>query len=288
VGSHGSRFDQEFLQREIQSFSVNPQGAIGFECSLRPLACLNGFLDARDVWAFDVRTDYHNSSATRSSGATSKLSILTTIDALADLWGPVCAELVNNDASASQPPRIKKYNVAKGCIRRVPDKAGSSGSGPVKCHWYSWTEVQRRRLSRFFTGQQAGAEDLTMSLDDKLLIGTEMTANPECTFSLQEYEMNYNDIIREAGPKPSTWRFDGVAVALQLAAPKFVTLQIEGQTKRLPQVTVKESDWKCKASATEADPPDGTRTGAVAAPNSGMVEYAVGPGLCEGPRGRLG
>ncbi|KAI3325876.1 hypothetical protein HD806DRAFT_426204 [Xylariaceae sp. AK1471] len=243
VGSHGSRFDREYFKREIGLFIVNLQGAFGFDCRLRRLACLSGFLDARDVWVFDLRDNTKLPTAP-SSRTEDKLSILTTIDALADIWGPVCAELVDGDAATTQPSRVKKYNVAKGCIRRVPDMASSSHAGFVKCHWYSWAEVQRRRLSRIFTGRQAHAEELSISLEDKLLIGTELTVNGGCDFSLQEYEMNYGDIIREAGPRPSSWRFDGVAVSLQLAAPKFVTIQIEGQTKRLPEKTVKENAWQ--------------------------------------------
>ncbi|KAI1377583.1 hypothetical protein F4677DRAFT_41307 [Hypoxylon crocopeplum] len=255
VGSHGSRFDQEQFEREMQSFSVNPEGTFGFDCSLRPLACLNGFLDARAVWAIDIRND-NSPSASEVGVAKGKLSILTTIDALADIWGPVYAEVAGHEASANHLTRVKKYNVSKGCIRRVSDRTASlNPGGIVKCHWYSWAEEQRRRLSNLFSRSSAGGEGLTMSLDDRLLIGTEMSIKHDCTFSLQEYEMNFGDVIRESGPKPSTWRFDGVAVSLQIAAPKVITLQIEGQTKRVPQTTVKENAWqKWNSNPERANP----------------------------------
>ncbi|KAH7035982.1 uncharacterized protein B0I36DRAFT_347689 [Microdochium trichocladiopsis] len=247
AGSHGSRFDIEYFGRTIERISANVAGVLGFECTLRSLACLNGFLDTRSVWTFTI---FNGAGPPRPREARflKPLSILTTIRALADIWGPVSAELTDHQQSGIRNPRVKKYVVSKGCIRRVPDRAGSSGSRVVKCHWYSWQEEQRRRLSRFFSGSR---ENLTMALDDKLLIGTNMSVNHGCTFSLQEYEMNYNDKIREAGPRPSRWKFDGLAMSLQVAAQGFVVLQIEGQTKRLPETTVKESAWQKWSSNPE-------------------------------------
>jgi hypothetical protein len=253
VGSHGSRFDQEYFKRAIPSFSVNLDGAFSFDCQLRRLSCLNGFLNARKVWVFDVR-DKNKLTTTPGSRADVKLSILTTIDVLADIWGPVYAELVDGDTMSAQTGRVKKYNVAKGCIRRIPDRASSPHAEFVNCHWYSWAEEQRRRLSRIITSH-ARAEDLTMSVDDKLLIGTEMRVNKGCDFSLQEYESTYDNLIREAGPRPSSWRFDGIAVSLQIAAPKLAMIQIEGQSKRLPEKTVKESAWqRWNANPERANP----------------------------------
>ncbi|KAI1840949.1 hypothetical protein JX266_012885 [Neoarthrinium moseri] len=243
VGSHAARFDSEYFTKETPEFVVSKRAGLGFSCSLRQLACLNGFLDAKAVWAFDVhvRADQAAKNPNRESN---KLSILTTIDALADIWGPVYAEVAHSGSPAGQPTLVKKYNVSKGCIRRVPDRASSPNAGIFKCHWYSWAEEQRRRLARFFVEPITGSQDLTMSLDDKLLIGTEMTTNPACTFTLQEYEMNFGDLLTELGPKPSTWKFDGIAMSLQLAAPKVVAIQIQGQTKRIPEVSVKEHTWQ--------------------------------------------
>ncbi|KAI9152315.1 Ubiquitin-60S ribosomal protein L40 [Paramyrothecium foliicola] len=239
VGSHSSRFYQNLLSNGVPRLAFNSEGSLGFEFALYPLACLHGFLNAQSVWAFDVH------SGTKAFAADippkkAKLSILTTIDALADIWGPIYAELVSQE----KPARVKKYNVSKRCIRRVPNKNDSTDSGVIRCHWYSWAGEQRRRLSSLIPGSSSRTEHLTMGLDDKLLIRTEMTVKHGCTYSLTDYEMNYSDHIREAGPKPSSWRFDGVAVTLQVAAPKVMAIQIEGQSKRIPETTVKEFAWQ--------------------------------------------
>jgi ubiquitin len=245
VGSHGSRFDQEYFGRELPSLNVNAQGKLQFDCRLQPLACLNSFLNAKSVWTFCLRVNA--GQPLTPATVIKKLSILTTIDALSDIWGPVWAETPSKDdslATSSGPVRVTKYHVSKGCIRRVRVGDSPSKPGVVECHWYSWAEEQRRRFSRLISGPFRTTEELTMSLDDKLLIGTEMTVKYSCTFTLQEYEMNFGDMIRESGPKPSTWRFDGVAAALQIAAPKVITFQIEGQSKKLPETTVKEDAWQ--------------------------------------------
>ncbi|CAG9950033.1 unnamed protein product [Clonostachys rosea f. rosea IK726] len=190
AGSHASRNDFQDFEAETADFSCNKDGCFRFQCKMQTLACLNGFLDAREKNL--------SSTATTAGGAKEPLSILTTIDALSDIWGPVYAEAIHQDSSTEKPYRVKKYNVSKGCIRPLPRQSTYS-DGYVKCHWYSW--------------QRSSDDDPTMSLDDKLLIGTEMTIKPDCTFNMTEYEMNYGNAIYAAGPKPSTWKFDGVAVS---------------------------------------------------------------------------
>jgi ubiquitin len=244
VGSHGSRFDQEYFGRELNSLNVNAAGILQFDCCLQPLACLNGFLNAKAVWTFRLSVSAEQLLLPRTG--VKKLSVLTTIHALSDIWGPVWAETTGKDdlqATSNEPVRVTKYHVSKGCIRRVRGNEPSK-PGVVECHWYSWAEEQRRKFSRLISDPFRRTEELTISLDDKLLIGTEMTVKHSCTFSFQDYEMNYGDIIRESGPKPSTWRFDGVAAALQIAAPKIIMIQIEGQSKKLPEKTIKEDAWQ--------------------------------------------
>jgi hypothetical protein len=250
VGSHGSRFDQEYFGRELKSLNVIAQSKLQFDCSLQPLACLNGFLDAKSVWTFRWRVSVEE--PLMPAPATKKLFILTTIDALSDIWGPVWAE---TQVASNGPVRVIKYHVSKGCIRRVRVGDSPSKPGVVECHWYSWTEEQRRKFSRLISSPFTTTEELTMSLDDKLLIGTEITIKHSCKFTLNEYEMNFGDMIRESGAKPSTWRFDGVAAALQIVTPKVVTFQIEGQSKKIPEKTVKEDAWhKWNSRPEDANP----------------------------------
>ncbi|KAI0145139.1 hypothetical protein GGR57DRAFT_480907 [Xylariaceae sp. FL1272] len=242
VGSHGSRFDRQYLEHDQDRFEVESPAGIGFECRLHSLACLSGFLDSRQVWVFRVRREPRDPRYAPARSAMKKdLSVLTTIDAFADIWGPVYAEVVSADILSVAEARIKKYNVAGGCIRRVP---GNHSDAIVKCHWFSWMGEKRRKMSRLFTAPQTRTEDATMSVADKLLIGASLDTNGGCTFSLNEYELTYYANIGESGPKPSSWRFDGVAVSLQLATPKVVMLQIEGQSKRIPETTVKDNAWQ--------------------------------------------
>ncbi|CAH0054222.1 unnamed protein product [Clonostachys solani] len=252
AGSHTSRNDFQDFEAETANFSCNKDGCFRFQCHMQTLACLNGFLDAREVWVFEVQS--RSTSPQRQlqqGGSKEPLSILTTIDALSDIWGPVYAEAIPQDSSAEKPHRVRKYNVSKGCIRPLSRQPVSS-DGYVKCHWYSWAEEQRRRFSSLFSGR---SKDPTISVDDKLLIGTEMTVKPDCTFNMTEYEMNYGNAIYAAGPKPSTWSFDGVAVSLELAAPKFVMLQIKGKAKRVPETTIKEHAWQKWSSSPESANP---------------------------------
>ncbi len=47
VGSHAARFDTEILQREMDHLRFDLRNNLSFDCSLRTLACLEGFLDAK-------------------------------------------------------------------------------------------------------------------------------------------------------------------------------------------------------------------------------------------------
>jgi hypothetical protein len=98
--------------------------------------------------------------------------------------------------------------------------------------------VQDFRLR--FSNLVTRTEELTMSVDDKLLIGTELRQNPSCNYTLQEYEMSYGQLMRTLGPKPSTWKLDGATMAVQVAAPKVVAFQIQGNVKKVPETTIKQ------------------------------------------------
>ncbi|KAH8807584.1 hypothetical protein F5884DRAFT_731446, partial [Xylogone sp. PMI_703] len=239
VGSHAARFDIETFQKETTSFRFDIQNSLSFDCSLRTLACLNGFLDAKSVWVFRAGVNLPPATIQDGKNKTKGLFILTTIDALADIWGSVWAEPVEETAANEKDVRIKKYHVSKGVIRRVREDAVPLVHGTVRCHWYSWTQDYRRRFSTLFSK----TDNLTMAVNDRLLIGDEVQMNNKCTYSLQEYEMDYYDRINELGTKPSAWKLDGVSMAVQLSAPKVFAFQIQGNVKRVPETTVKEHLW---------------------------------------------
>lgn len=185
VGSHAARFDTEIFKREMNPLRFDPQNNLSFDCSLRTLACLDGFLDAKLVWVFRAGVNLPSATIQVKNKNQKKLSILTTIDALADIWGSVWAEAREEGVADEKLVRVKKYHVSKGVIRRVREDSEPLIQGAVKCHWYSWTQDYRRQFSTLLTKP----DDLTMAVDDKLLIGNKMRINNDCTYSLQEYEM---------------------------------------------------------------------------------------------------
>lgn len=249
VGSHASRFDVDYLTQETQHLTFKTRHGVAFDCSLRPLTCLHGFLDTKSVWVFRFGTDLGELAF--GNRANRPLSILTTIAALSDIWGPVWGEAVDDGSSGTQPRLIKKYHVSKGCIRRVKEGSDPRVPGAVRCHWYNWKDDQRRRFSNLFSR----SEELLMSVGDKLLIGAELTIKRSCDYTLQEFEMNYGSQICDLGPRASSWKFDGGAVALQVAAPKIITIQLEGTFKKIPETTVKQSIWqKWKFKPERANP----------------------------------
>jgi hypothetical protein len=239
AGSHVMRFDTEIFQGDKNPLRFDLQNNLSFDCSLRTLACLDGFLDAKSVWVFRAGVNLQSAAIQGKNKKQKKLSILTTIDALADIWGSVWAEAGEQVVADESQARIKKYHVSKGVIRRVRENAEPLIQGAVKCHWYSWREDYRRRFTTLLTKK----DDLTMAVDDKLLIGDEIRIKHDCTYSLQEYEMAYGDMINSLGTKPSAWKLDSVAMAVQLSAPKVVAFQIQGNVKKVPETTVKQYLW---------------------------------------------
>lgn len=239
VGSHAARFDTEIFQREMDPLRFDLPNNLSFDCSLRTLACLEGFLDAKLVWVFRAAVNLSSVTIQSKDKNSKKLSILTTIDALADIWGSVWAEAEEQFVAGKKHVRVKKYHVSKGVIRRVREDAAPLIRGAVKCHWYSWAQDYRRRFSTLLSR----TVDLTMAVDDKLLIGNEVRTNNSCTYSLQEYEMNYSDMINSLGTMPSAWKLDGVTMGVQLTGPKVVAFQIQGNVKKVPETTIKQYLW---------------------------------------------
>ncbi|KAL1596648.1 hypothetical protein SLS60_009296 [Paraconiothyrium brasiliense] len=231
AGSHASRFDVIHLDQDTEFISVAQDSGLSFTCSIRPLACLGGFLDSKSVWVFRVAGLAGEFFNVAPSDTKAKLSILTQISTLADVWGPIWAE-----AEANEKESVTKYHVSKGCIRRVRRSTVSEIPGAVQCHWYSWPQDYMRRFSSLISR----SETLSMNLNDKLLIGTDLRENPSCTYTLAEFEMNYGDLMRTLGPGPSSWMLDGATVAVQFTAPKVVAFQIQGNVKKIPETTVKQ------------------------------------------------
>lgn len=52
MGSHSTRFDQDYLSEDHAEIVADLGNKVGFLCFLRRLACLNKFVNGREVWTF--------------------------------------------------------------------------------------------------------------------------------------------------------------------------------------------------------------------------------------------
>jgi hypothetical protein len=139
VESHGSRFGLH-VGSNIDRVDILTRKQFWLvTCSLERLACLNGFLNT-PVWVFKInRIQFPHESE--------GLSILTCMDAFADIWGPVWAIPAEQKSSSNH---IKQYNLSRGCIRRTENEL-SVVEGAVVCHWYGGPGSTTRSFSSIST-----------------------------------------------------------------------------------------------------------------------------------------
>ncbi|SPO01353.1 uncharacterized protein DNG_04029 [Cephalotrichum gorgonifer] len=234
TGSHGCRFDQDYLQLDARAFEVNWEDSpVNFRCSLTQLACLNDFLDKKEVWVFELRG---GRSAPAPSLSNRPLDVLTNMADFADIWGPVYAVPEPKGGG-----RIRQYNVSKGIICKVKGRAQTAFPNAVRCHWHSHSSWMRGLAMKLLPP----SEDLCLSPDDLLLIGDVMTENHACRFTLDHYEAGYGNLMGELGTKDSEWRWDTRGVSGTLS--KIFGVTISGTQKRIPQTPLKEKildKWK--------------------------------------------
>ena len=233
TGSHGSRFDKDYLNREVAAFEVGLQARspFSFRCSLTRLACLHNFLDKREVWVFELGS----SDRTWESPYTRPLSILTKIKDFADIWGPVYAVPVDKKAD-----KIRQYNVAKGIISRT-SRTPSTLRNAIKCHWYSRESWLQGLKMKYLPP----SGESYLSPGDLLLISGRVPASSEimvekegCNYTLDMYEEDYGIEFNELGTKHSEWRLDGRGVSFGLS--KIVGLSGTLNQKLIPERTLQE------------------------------------------------
>lgn len=229
VGSHGSRFNDKYMA--INSQQINVVGTSGdefsFRCYLQRMACLDGFLDSRLVWVFEL----HSGASTdvRAEQQSGKgMLLLTTMDAFGDLWGPVWSIPMNDGNS------IKQYNVSKGVIYPISGKRSARADGAVPCHWHSWASFYRLRMSNLFKRH----EELGLATDDLLLIGGEFRHNGECDYTLDKFEEDFENQIDVIGTTPETWRLENRSLGLSFS--KMLGVAVTGTQKKIPQTTLKQ------------------------------------------------
>jgi hypothetical protein len=231
VGSHGSRFDIEFINKDVAYFDVlgASDTALSFRCSRQRLACLNGFLNSREVWVFEC---YFGSRIVTSvqKGKSSKLLLLTKMDAFADVWGPVWSI----PATSGKWKRIKQYNVSNGIIYPLGDKDAIEVDGAVRCHWDNWASFYGRRMTKIFKE----SEEITIDSDELLLIGGFFQENRECDSKLEDFEEDFEDSLEPLGTRPESWRMDGRGISFGFS--KILGVTVFGAQKKVPQTPLKQ------------------------------------------------
>lgn len=232
VGSHGLRFDLDFIKTDTPSILVNSgdEGGLSLECSLQQLACLDEFLDRHKMWVFQSYAGQQPAQTAGSKKAGRPMSILARMEDFADLWGPIWSIPVGED----HPNRIKQYNTSKGVICRVSAKPADADQGIVKCHYYSWSSFQRRQESTLLSHEQG----YFMEKNDLLLIGMRFREKGSCIYGIGDFERSYGNEMGVLGTSNSTWRLESRAVGLSFS--KLVGIQVQGTQKQIPETTLKQ------------------------------------------------
>lgn len=162
-------------------------------CRRRSLACLDGFLQRQEVWVF-----YSSSLLEITIGALDDvverpISLLTTIDKFAGVWGPVFAV----KTSGEEENGILQYNAGNGVIRPFANaETGGRFKGAVACHWAAEPGHFLRRISRTVWNFLDPFPKMVMKKDDVLLIGHILGCNDGgCEYSLSDFEWDYSERI---------------------------------------------------------------------------------------------
>ena len=234
VGSHGSRFDHKYLERDCSIIvGESEDSTLGFRCSLRSLSCLDEFIDKKKVWVFQMygsHRGYHNLYGLDSTNITGPLSVLTRMEDLADIWGPVWT-------MPTATGFIKHYRVSKGLICRVKSRTPCKIPNAVECHYYS------RASSALFYGRQAlnllsRPEELLLAKDDLLLIAGRLQENHYCKYEISDFAADFEHEMTILGTKSSTWKTETRTLALGVS--KIFGATVSGSQKLIPETTLKQ------------------------------------------------
>jgi hypothetical protein len=231
VGSHGSRFDMDYVKKDVAHFDVlgASDKAFSFRCGRQRLACLNGFLDSREVWVFECNPGNRIPTSVEKRKS-NRMFLLTRMDAFADIWGPVWSV----PATSGEDNKIKQYNVSKGVIYPLRDKKMNEVEGAIRCHWDNWASFYGRRMTNIFKG----SKEISIDPDDLLLIGGMFRENWECNYLLQDFEDDFEDCLEPLGTSPESWRME--SRGLSLGFSKIFGITASGTQKRFPQTTLKQ------------------------------------------------
>ncbi|PVH70398.1 hypothetical protein DL98DRAFT_521650 [Cadophora sp. DSE1049] len=233
MGSHGSRFDIEHMGQDQSTFLVagdSESTVIGFRFSLKSLACLDEFLNYQKVWTCQPLW----AEPKVSESMNRPLSILTSIEAFADTWGPIW------EVSAGEyyPNHIRQLNVSTGLICRAEDEMKCPVKDAASCHWFKSSGLVPLPLSL--------EHDTTLiPRSHKLLISglpsRALGINNACSYKLDDLERHYGLQMVPLGTVASSWAFDERQVGL--SASQYVGVTVMGTQKKLPCTTLKQAIW---------------------------------------------
>ncbi|KAK4460280.1 hypothetical protein QBC42DRAFT_332879 [Cladorrhinum samala] len=208
-------------------------------CCRRRLACLDGFLQEQEVWVFHSGRGAPRKTAigVNDDDEQRPISLLTTIDKFADLWGPVFAVKTTGNEEGG----ILQYNAGNGVIRPLANGGVRDGfKGAVACHWAAEPGHFLRRISHSVWNFLDPFPKVVMKKDDVLLIGHIMECNEDgCGYSLGEFKRDHSERISPFGTAPSAWQWDTRNISLGIS--KLVGITIAATQKRTPARTLKEA-----------------------------------------------
>lgn len=244
VGSHASRFDHRFTTNTEDNpyFVTRSQldGVFSFRCDLRQLTCLDKLFDSRPVWVFRLKLDDGIELKENPLPLEPRLSIVTTIERLANVWGPVHAIL-----NPENEKQIIQYVLGTGIIRRSKTSGEPSHKDAIRCHWEALSSIDNKPKLYTNLPDEPLSPDSFLSLDNHLLIGVgdlQQKDNPACTYNQEAFKKDYVDKLLPRGTKPSEWKIDGRGV--NFSVTKIVSFGLSASQKLHPQIPVKESVWK--------------------------------------------
>ena len=224
MSSHASRFDAEHAMHAFKTLKVFDQYSFAFSFSEKPLACLHAFLDNKKTWV--VKFYDHDFDAQQLLSTYPQLSVLANIKELGDVWGPIWA--IPSDEAG-----IKYYRVSKGVIFRVQNDLHSSFPDAVTCHYYGQSGYYWHRAS-----SRLKKTDLCLHEDDRLLIGTKLEENAQCTYAMAEFASDMKHVLQPLGTKQSEWVNDSRSLAI--GASKYLAITVTGTQKLAPATTLKQ------------------------------------------------
>lgn len=245
MGSHGSRFDIEYMAQDQSAFlmaSDSESTDIGFRFALKTLACLDEFLNNQKVWTCQPLW----AEPEVSEAVNRPLSILTSIEAFADTWGPIWEVSAGED----YPNHIRQLNVSTGFICRAEDEMKCPVEDAVPCHWFKSSALIPLPLSQ-------NHDNTLIRRSQKLLISGlrswALGINDACSYKLDDLERHYGLQMAPLGTVASSWAFDERQVGF--SAAQYVGITVLGTQKKLPCTTQKQAIWnKWTNQPTRANP----------------------------------